>query len=250
MKPFYGFAMLNIFFNILTVLFSLISLTMVIPFLGILFGETEKFAKPDSFGLSSLKESLYYEMNVLISSYDEKINALLFICCVILITFFLRNLFRYLSLYFLSPIRNGVVHDLRKSIHKKVINLPIGFFTEKRKGDITSRMTTDLVEIEWSIMSSLEMIFRDPLQIMIYLITLVIISPSLTLFVIILFPITGYIIAKIGKSLKRTSIKSQKKMANILSILDENIGGLKVVKLFNAEKNVHDKFKNESEEYK
>ena len=154
------------------------------------------------------------------------------------------------SLYFLTPIRNSVVHDLRSNLHKKVITLPIGFFTEKRRGDITSRMTTDLVEIEWSIMSSLEMIFRDPLQIIVYLITLILLSPQLTLFVVILFPITGFIIAKIGKSLKKSSEKSQGKMADILSVLDENISGLKVIKLFDVEKNAHKKFDKESNRYK
>ena len=109
-------------------------------------------------------------------------------------------------------------------------------------------MTTDLVEIEWSIMSSLEMIFRDPLQIIVYLITLILISPQLTLFVVILFPITGFIIAKIGKSLKKSSEKSQDKMADILSILDENIGGLKIIKLFGVEK-MYQKFDKESNQY-
>ena len=251
-KPYYLYAILNIVFNILTVLFSLVSLTMVIPFLGLLFGTISvENTRPEVFSLTpeSLKDHFYYEINTIIIS-GEKQDALLFICILILITFFLRNLFRYLSLYFLTPIRNGVVHDLRSSLHKKVISLPIGFFTEKRRGDITSRMTTDLVEIEWSIMSSLEMIFRDPLQIIVYLITLILISPQLTLFVVILFPITGFIIAKIGKSLKKSSVKTQEKMADILSVLDENIGGLKIIKLFDAEKNAHKKFDKESNQYK
>ena len=141
------------------------------------------------------------------------------------------------------------MHDLRSKLHKKVISLPIGFFTEKRRGNIISRMTTDLVEIEWSIMSSLEMLFRDPLQIVMYLITLIILSPKLTLFVIILFPITGFIIAKIGKSLKKSSEKSQEKLADIISVIDENIEGLKVIKLFNAEKNANKRFINESNNY-
>ena len=238
-------------FNVFAVLFSLVSITMVIPFLGLLFGTMETdIIKPESFtfSTSSIKDHFYYEINSIIES-GEKIDALLFICGLILITFFFRNLFRYLALYFLTPIRNGVVHDLRSTLHEKVISLPLGFFTEKRRGDITSRMTTDLVEIEWSIMSSLEMIFRDPLQIIIYLITLILISPTLTLFVIILFPITGFLIAKVGKSLKKSSEKSQKKMGDILSVLDENIGGLRVVKLFNAEKDVHQKFDKESKKY-
>ncbi|MBT4217556.1 MAG: ABC transporter ATP-binding protein, partial [Flavobacteriales bacterium] len=250
-KPYYRYAFLNMIFNVFAVLFSLVSITMVIPFLGLLFGTMETdIVKPESFtfSTSSIKDHFYYEINIIIES-GEKIDALLFICGLILITFFFRNLFRYLALYFLTPIRNGVVHDLRSTLHEKVISLPLGFFTEKRRGDITSRMTTDLVEIEWSIMSSLEMIFRDPLQIIIYLITLMVISPTLTLFVIILFPITGFLIAKVGKSLKKSSEKSQEKMGDILSVLDENIGGLRVVKLFNAEKDVHQKFDRESKKY-
>jgi ATP-binding cassette, subfamily B, bacterial MsbA len=250
-KPYYNYAILNVVFNILTVLFSLVSLTMIIPFLGLLFGTlvVEVTSQPElSFSASSVKDYFYFQINSIIES-GTKVDALLFICGLILITFFFRNLFRYLSLFVLTPIRNGVVHDLRTTLHKKVISLPIGFFTEKRRGDITSRMTTDLVEIEWSIMSSLEMIFRDPLQIIIYLITLIIISPQLTLFVIVLFPITGFLIAKIGKSLKKTSEKSQEKMGDILSVLDENIGGLRVLKLFNAEKTAHHKFEKESEKY-
>jgi len=250
-KPYYRYAILNMVFNILTVFFSLVSLTMAIPFLGLLFGTIKlENIQPESFSLTpeSIKNHFYFEINTIIES-GEKVDALFFICALILITFFFRNLFRYLSLYFLTPIRNGVVHDLRTSLHEKVISLPIGFFTEKRRGDITSRMTTDLVEIEWSIMSSLEMIFRDPLQIIIYLITLIILSPQLTFFVVLLFPITGFIIAKIGKSLKKSSEKSQKKMGDILSVLDENIGGLKVIKLFNSEKNAHNKFDGESKRY-
>ena len=149
---------------------------MVIPFLGLLFGTINvEFNSIPKLGLSaiSVKNYFYYHINAIIDS-GSKIDALLFICGLILITFFFRNLFRYLALYFLTPIRNGVVHDLRSNLHKKVISLPLSFFSEKRKGDITSRMTTDLVEIEWSVMSSLEMIFRDPLQIIVYLITLVI----------------------------------------------------------------------------
>ena len=250
-KPYYLHAVLNVIFNILTVIFSLVSLTMAIPFLGLLFGtiKTEN-VKPESLTLTpeSLKDNFYYEINTIIKA-GEKEEALLFICGLIITTFLLRNLFRYLSLYYLTPIRNGVVHDLRSKLHKKVISLPIGFFTEKRRGNIISRMTTDLVEIEWSIMSSLEMLFRDPLQIVMYLITLIILSPKLTLFVIILFPITGFIIAKIGKSLKKSSEKSQEKLADIISVIDENIEGLKVIKLFNAEKNANKKFINESNNY-
>ena len=153
-------------------------------------------------------------------------------------------------MYFLAPIRNGVVRDLRNQLHAKVLALPLGFFTEKRKGDIMARMTTDLVEIEWSIMSSLEMIFKDPLNIIIFLGTLVFISPQLTLFVIVLFPITGFLIARIGRSLKRSSEKGQSKMGHLLSNIEENIGGLRIIKAFNAEYKTHAHFEQNNDDYR
>ena len=139
-KPYYLHAVLNVIFNILTVIFSLVSLTMAIPFLGLLFGTIKaENVKPESLTLTpeSLKDNFYYEINTIIKT-GEKEDALLFICGLIITTFLLRNLFRYLSLYYLTPIRNGVVHDLRSKLHKKVISMPIGFFTEKRRGDITT----------------------------------------------------------------------------------------------------------------
>ena len=250
-KPYTSFAILNIVSNIISILFSLVSLTMVIPFLGILFGTQAKVYNPQplSFSATAIKDNFYA---IISSTIDEKgkVDALLFICILVLITFFFRNLFRYLALYFLTPIRNGIVHDLRMDLHKKIISLPLPFFTEKRKGDLTARLTSDLVEIEWSIMSSLEMIFKDPLNIIIYLITLIIISPQLTVFVVILFPVTGIIIGVIGRSLKKSSDRGQNKMGDLLSIIDENISGLRIIKAFNAEKHINKNFEKESTEYK
>tara|TARA_B100000214_G_scaffold172569_1_gene124109 strand:- start:3315 stop:5024 length:1710 start_codon:yes stop_codon:yes gene_type:complete len=224
---------------------------MVIPFLGILFETQKKIYNPQplSFNANAIKDNFYA---IISSIIDEKgkIEALLFICLLVLFTFFFRNLFRYLALYFLTPIRNGIVHDLRMDLHKKIISLPLTFFNKKRKGDITSRLTSDLVEIEWSVMSSLEMICKDPLNIIIYLITLIIISPELTIFVIILFPITGLIIGIIGRSLKKSSSQGQNKMGELLSIIDENISGLRIIKAFNAEKHINKNFEKNSAEYK
>ena len=250
-KPYSYYAILNIISNIISVLFSLVSLTMIIPFLGILFETHEKVynPRPISFNAEVLKENFYA---IISSTIDEKgkLEALLFICILVLATFFFRNIFRYASLYFLTPIRNGIVHDLRMDLHKKIISLPLPFFTEKRKGDLTARLTSDLVEIEWSIMSSLEMIFKDPLSIIIYLITLIIISPQLTIFVVVLLPLTGILIGVIGRSLKKSSDKGQKKMGDLLSIIDENISGLRIIKAFNAEKHINRNFKKESSNYK
>ncbi|SVB21673.1 uncharacterized protein METZ01_LOCUS174527, partial [marine metagenome] len=224
---------------------------MIIPFLGLLFGSQEKVYNPLPLGFnaSSIKESFYALITSIIDNKGE-VEALVFICILILVMFFFRNLFRYLALYFLSPIRNGVVCDLRNDLNKKILSLPISFFTDKRKGDISARMTTDLVEIEWSLMSSIEMIFKDPLNIIIFLGTLIIISPQLTLFVVILFPITGFLIARIGKSLKKSSEEGQNKMGELLAMVDENLYGLKIIKSFNAEKEIHNKFESESFNYK
>lgn len=250
-KPYTSYAILNVISNIVSVLFSLVSLTMIIPFLGILFETQEKVYNPQPFNFNteSIKDNFYA---IISSVIDErgKLEALLFICVLVLITFFFRNLFRYSSLYFLTPIRNGIVHDLRTDLHKKIISLPLPFFTEKRKGDLTSRLTSDLVEIEWSIMSSLEMIFKDPLNIIIYLITLIVISPQLTIFVVILLPLTGILIGVIGRSLKKSSDRGQKKMGDLLSIIDENISGLRIIKAFDAEHHINSNFERESGDYK
>ena len=249
-KPYWSYGLGNILFNILTVLFSLVSLTMIIPFLGLLFGTQEKVyeAPALSFSPDAIIQNFYYHITQIIDSKGE-VEALFFICMMVLVMFFFRNLFRYLALYFLSPIRNGVVKDMRDALHKKVLALPIGYYTEKRKGDIISRMTADLVEIEWSIMSSLEMIFKDPLNIIIFLGTLIALSPQLTLFVIILFPVTGFLIARIGKSLKRTSEKGQSQMGELLSNIEENISGLRIIKAFDAEKNTQKHFEKNSNRY-
>ena len=250
-KPYSIYASLNILFNIFSIIFSLVSLTMVIPFLGILFDETSRVnSAPDlAFNADSIKDNFYYLISKTVQDKGE-VDTLALICILIVVTFFLKNLFRYLALFFLIPIRNGINHNIRVDLHKKMLSLSMPFFTEKRKGDLTSRLTSDLVEIEWSIMSSIEMIFKDPIQIFIYLTTLIIISPKLTLFVIILFPITGIIIAAIGKSLKRTSDKGQKKMGFLLSIIDENLSGLKIIKAFNAENQINKNFNKNSSEYK
>jgi subfamily B ATP-binding cassette protein MsbA len=224
---------------------------MVIPFLGILFGTQEKVSQAQvlAFNASSIKDNFYYIISKTINSKGET-EALMFICILVLAMFFFKNLFRYLALFFLTPIRNGIIHDIRMDLQKKIISLPLSFIGTKRRGDLTSRMTSDLVEIEWSIMGTLEMIFKDPINILVFLSTLIFISPSLTVFVIILFPLAGILIGYIGKNLKSSSKKGQDKLAFIMSIIDENIFGIRIIKSFNAEKFINSKFKKTSEEYK
>lgn len=250
-KSYCSYVLLNVFSNILSVIFSLFSLTLVIPFLGILFGTQEKVfqAPPLSLNASSIKENFYYLISKTIDTKGN-VEALMLICVLVLSMFFLKNLFRYLALFFLTPIRNGIIHDMRMDLHKKILSLDIAYIGSKRKGDLTSRMTSDLVEIEWSIMGALEMFFKDPISIILYLSTLIFISPHLTVFVVILFPIAGILIGYIGKSLKGSSKKGQDKLAYILSIIDENIFGLRIIKTFNAEGFINSKFQKSSDEYR
>ena len=250
-KPYSVYVCFNILSNILSVLFSLFSITMVIPFLGILFGTQEKVSQAQAlaFNASSIKDNFYFIISKTINSKGET-EALMFICILVLAMFFFKNLFRYLALFFLTPIRNGIIHDIRMDLQKKIISLPLSFIGTKRRGDLTSRMTSDLVEIEWSIMGTLEMVFKDPINILVFLSTLIFISPSLTVFVIILFPLAGILIGYIGKNLKSSSKKGQDKLALIMSIIDENIFGIRIIKAFNAEKFINYKFRKTSEEYK
>ena len=250
-RSYLSYVFLNIGSNIISVIFSLFSLTMIIPFLGILFGTQEKVyqAKPLSLNAASIKENFYLFLSTTIDNKGN-VEALLLICVIVLIMFFIKNLFRYLALFFLTPIRNGVIHDIRMDLHKKILALDLAFIGSKRKGDLTSRLTSDLVEIEWSIMGGLEMFFKDPISIILYLSTLIFISPQLTVFVIILFPIAGILIGYIGKSLKNSSKKGQDKLAYIMSIIDENIFGLRIIKTFNAEHFINSRFEKSSNEYK
>lgn len=238
-------------FNILSVIFSLASFVLFIPILQMLFQKTgapENVPPLDIWNFDSLKAHFYNEIHKWISNYGE-LEVLLYISIAIIVIYFLRNVFRYFAMFFLAPIRNGVVRDLRNDLYKKVLILPLSFYSEQRKGDIIARMTSDAQEVDYSIMSSLEMIFRDPLAIISYLVTLFIISPSLTLFVFVLLPVSGYLIGRIGKSLKRTSQKSQRQLGIILSIIEETIGGLRIIKAFNAIDHTDKNFQKNNQKY-
>ncbi len=250
-RAYWVFAVLNIVFNLLSVIFSLASFALFIPVLQMLFGTTKSPTEVppiDLLHFDTIKANFYYYISKWIDNYGE-LDVLLYIVICIIILYFLRNLLRYLAMFFLAPIRNGVVRDLRNDLYKKVLILPLSYYSEQKKGDIIARMTSDVQEVEWSIMSSLEMIFRDPIAILSYLITLVIISPTLTLFVLVLLPVTGYLIGQIGKSLKRTSVKGQRKLGIILSIIEETISGLRIIKAFNAIDHSNKNFKNHNQEY-
>jgi len=238
--PYKGHALLNILFNIFGVLFGLVSLTLLVPILQILFKQTPLInvaPSPITWDQITNTKLLAANFNYSISQYIVESgapHALFVICIVLVVLFFLKNFFRYMAMFFLAPVRNGVVKDIRNILYKKMLNLPLGYYSDQRKGDLMARLTTDVQEVEWSVMSSLEMMFREPFQILFYLATMLVMSPQLTLFVMIMLPLTGLIIGQIGKSLKRTSVKGQRKMGEILNIIEESISGLRIIKAFNA----------------
>ncbi|WP_107040226.1 ABC transporter ATP-binding protein [Brumimicrobium mesophilum] len=243
-------AIATIVFNLFYVLFNLISLVLFVPFLQVIFpsGELETVKKPvfEGNGISAYinygKDSYNYFMNSM--AQDDPKSALMFVCLSVVIAFFFKSLFRYLAIYHQSELRMAVVRDYRNKMFSKSMHLPISFFTEEKKGDLMSRMNSDVNEIEVAVVAVLELIFRDPLAVIITLGTLLYWSPSLTLFSLILLPISAFIISKIGKSLKRTASKGQKQLGVLFSFLDEYLGGIRIVKAFNATEASIKKFEN------
>ncbi len=252
-KPYKGYAFLNIISNIFYALFSALSFIALIPMLDILFASNKPniTVKPVYEGLSNLKDFykdyLSYQVNLYAENDPSK--ALLLVISLIIVLFLLKNVFNYLALYFITFLRNGVLRDLRDKLYEKTVELPLSFFSEKRKGDIMARIGSDVLEIRYSFLSILELIVREPLTIIFTIVMMLIISPKLTLFVFIFIPITGIIISRIGKSLKRKSDRVQKEQGIFLSTLEETLGGLKVIKGFNAESLFLNKFKESTQRF-
>lgn len=233
--PYWGFSLLNIIFNILASVFSIVSFAAIIPILRILFklDMPIESAGPLEFNQESILENFNYLIGTYVGRYDE-LTVLAMICGILIVMFFLKNLFRYLAMYYIAEVRNGVVRDMRNALYEKILILPLSYYSEKRKGDIIARMTGDVQEVEWSVMSSLEMIFRDPVTVIFFLGTMFLMDYELTLMILVLLPISGLIIGQIGKSLKKTSGKGQIKMGELLSTIEETISGLRNIKAFNA----------------
>jgi len=249
--PYKSLALLSVLSNVLHVIFHLLSILAFIPFLTVLFGQTQVVSEEPEFELTSdyVQEMFTYKMTPYIEQNGVE-GALFFLCITVAVLFFLKNLFRYFAKYFLASIRSGVVRDIRSKVYKKILILPLSFYSEEKKGDIISRITGDVQEIEWSIMNSLEMIFRDPISIVLSLVFMITINAKLTLFSFILLPVSGLIIGRIGKSLKRTSSKLQIRMGELLSNVEETLTGLRIIKAFNAEGASNDKFGGINEIYR
>jgi len=241
--PYWPFALLNVFFNILSSVFSLFSFMMVIPFLRILFNQQYMVSEPMPFAFSSesIQHNLNYILGKIISQFGPS-GALIGVCVFTVIVTLLKNVMLFMANYYMTSVRANVVRDIRNKLYKKILDLPLSFFSETRKGDIISKMTQDVQEIEISIMSSLEMVFRDPITIVLYLITLFVMNYKLTLFVIVLLPLSGLLIGRIGKNLRSSSRKGQRRMGLMLSAIEETLGGLRIIKGFNAEEMMLKKF--------
>ena len=241
------YALLNVFFNILYAIFSALAFVSFIPMLDVLFKQTEKvYSKPNYTGIGDIREYTENYFNYYLSNQLETdISSTLILVVGIVIFFFLmKNIFNYLALYNITFVKNGLLKKLRENVYSKVLNMPISYFLNKKKGDLMSRITADILEIQTSYLSILELMVREPLTILFTLIVMFTISPELTLFVTLFIPISGFIISIIGKKLRKDSKEVQQQQSNFLSIIDETISGQKVIKSFLSESFFLNKFKN------
>lgn len=249
MPPYKSYIGLNILFNLLSTVLSLFSFAAIIPVLRILFGLTvadvEWVEMSNVSGLQDTIAAIRTDMYVLLNEQIALHGAsmiLLWLGLFLVVMTALKCLTAWLANYFMVPIRTGVLRDLRLQLYNRILSLPMGYFTEARRGDIISRMTNDVNEVEASIMSALDILFKDPIMILVYLITLLVISWQLTIFVVLLMPIAVFFIGRIGRSLKRASKQGQEQNAEILSSVDETLLGLRVVKGFNAQHKLRSRF--------
>lgn len=252
---------LSFIFNILSALMNVLSFALIIPILNILFKINEDryefmpWISPDATTFMQKMESIahvaqnnfYYLSTTYIDEYGAA-NTLLILALALVVMTFVKTGVTYLSSFFLIPIRTGVVRDIRNQINDKILYLPLSFFSEERKGDIIGRMTGDVGEVENSIMSSLDMLFKNPILILVYFTTMLVISWQLTIFVLVLLPVSGFIMGRVGKTLKRQSKEAQEKWGELMAQIEETLGGLRIIKAFNAERKVEDRFHKEGDE--
>jgi subfamily B ATP-binding cassette protein MsbA len=249
-KPYWFFAVLNILFNVLSAFFALFSFVMAIPFLRILFNTQEMVTNAVPFAMNM--EALQHNFNFFLSRIimdKGAASALLLVSGLVVIMAMLKTGFKFLANYYITPVRVGVVRDIRNKVYKKILRLPMSYFSESRKGDVMSRVGMDVNEIELSVMSSLEMVFRDPITIIIFLVYMFVINYQLTLFALILLPVSGLFIGRIGKNLRKSSMKLQTQQGTLLSILEETLSGMRIVKAFNGEKKITGKFSETNDAY-
>ncbi len=251
LRPYKSLIAANMVSNMLMALFTVVSIPALIPFLQVLFDNTPTITRePDFvFSIQGLLDYGAYHFSQLIAKEGRE-GALTFACAIIVLLFFLKNLFRYLSLFFMSPIRNGIVRDVRQEVFSKLVRMPLAYYSEERKGDLLSRVTSDVQEIEWSILNTLEAIIRAPLIIVGCLLVMIYLSPSLMVFVFGLLLFTVLIIGGIGKTLKKQSTLAQSKLGSLVTMVEEALSGLRIIKGFNAESFQEEKFKKTNQSYR
>lgn len=241
--PYKWFVAQNFLYNILGAFFSLFSFVMVIPFLRVLFDNQTMVTEPMEFQLNAeyLMNTMNYYIGKIMDKHDAA-GALVLVSILVVVFSLLKNGFIFAANYVLAPIRAFLVRDIRNDIYRKVLKLPLSYYTEARKGDVISRISNDVQEIEASILSSLQMLFRDPITIIIYLIILFTISFNLTLAALLILPVTGILIGRIGKSLRKTTFRGQQRLGDLLALLEETLGGLRIIKAFNGEEQMQERF--------
>lgn len=251
--PYKRYAFLNIFFNVLYALFSTLSFVALIPMLQVLFDKNKQITvKPVFHGILKIQEygENYLSYYITTTKGTHEPGYVLSIMVAIIISIFLlKNLADYLAMFFITFLRNGVLRDMRNAMYKKTLELPLAFYSEKRKGDVISRISADVNEVQNSFLAILELIVKEPLTIIFTITAMLIISAKLTLFVFIFIPVSGYIISLIGKQLKKQSTKAQQEQGTFLSTIEETIGGLKVVKGYNSENYFNTVFQNSTERF-
>ena len=250
--PYKSYAWLNILSNIFYALFGTLAMVSLFPMLTVLFDKTKRLdVKPVWSGMFDAKDYATDYLNYFVTQKANQgtDDVLIFMVVLVIAMFLLKNLFGYLAMYFITFLRNGVLKDLRNDLYKKTVDLPVSFYSEKRKGDTIARITSDVLEIQHSFLSILELIVREPLTIIFAIAAMLLISFKLTLFVFIFIPVSGFIISRIGKSLKSHSDKVQKEQGFFLSILEETLGGLKIIKGFNAENIFTERFKSSTNRF-
>ena len=237
-------------FNILSAIFGVLSLGLLSPFLMLIFKQGDAFKAVSGSGFFNRINPVNYFKEWLYKVINEpggNIKALMVICGVVFAAILLKNLFAYLSMYFLNPIRNRILNDMRSNMYAKILQLPIGYFSEQRKGDIMSKLSNDLGDVEGSTVSVLESVFREPITILLFFVYMIILSPQLTLFLVIFLPVAGFILGRIGRSLKKENKKVLHQFGTLFSTIEETLGGIRIIKAFNAEKKIQRKFEAENE---
>lgn len=250
--PYRKYAFLNILFNCFYALFSALSFISLIPMLDVIFKKTQIKTSTELINNFSTIQKYFKEKlnSFLLRKLEENLEeTLILVIGTIIFLFFLKNISNYFAIYFISYLKNGIIKDLRNNLYKKLISLPISYFNDNSRGSLMSKMTNDVTEIQTSFLSVLEVIIRDPLTILFSIIAMFLINFKLTLFMLFFIPISGYIISKLGKNLKRQSTKIQDKQGDFLSIIDETFNGMKVIKTFNADEMFKLRFKKAAEQY-